>query len=58
MKREVADQSSIPFLAVPLPEDILKLKWCGEFEQAERIIDRRLKKELPQALREDRKSVV
>ena len=52
MKREVADQSSIPFLAVPLPEDILKLKWCGEFEQAERIIDRRLEKELPQALRE------
>ena len=37
------NNDEIPFLAVPLPEDILKLKWAGEFEQADRVIDRRLK---------------
>ena len=45
------NNDEIPFLAVPLPEDILKLKWAGEFEQADRVIDRRLKKELPEGLR-------
>ena len=45
------NNDEIPFLAVPLPEDILKLKWAGEFEQADRVIDRRLKKDLPEGLR-------
>lgn len=45
------DNSFILSLAVPLPEDILKLKWCGEFEQAEKVIDMRLKKDLPEELR-------
>ena len=35
-------------LTVPLPEDIMKLKWCGEFEQAQRVIDQRLTKKLPE----------
>lgn len=43
--------SCILSLSVPLPEDIMKLKWAGEFEQACRVIDRRLKKELPEELR-------
>ena len=46
------NNESIPSLAVPLPEDIMKLKWCGEFAQAERVIDRRLEKPLPKKLRE------
>ena len=38
-------------LTVPLPEDIMKLKWCGEFEQAQRVIDQRLTQKLPEDLR-------
>lgn len=45
------DNSCILSLSVPLPEDIMKLKWAGEFEQACRVIDRRLKKKLPEELR-------
>ncbi len=39
-------------LAAPLPEDIQKLKWYGDFEVALRVIDRRLKADLPSALKE------
>lgn len=45
------NNSAFETLAVPLPEDVLKLKWCGEFEQAEKLIDRKLEKELPKALK-------
>lgn len=38
-------------LAVPLPEDIEKLKWRGDFAGAVRRIDSRLKRDIPQALR-------
>lgn len=39
-------------LSTPLPEDIQKLKWCGQFEQARRVIGLRLKRDLPQALKD------
>lgn len=31
-------QDDIKILAVELPEDILKAKWCGDFERCERLI--------------------
>ena len=39
------------YLKVNLPEDILKLKWAGYFEGAVKLIDLRLNKEIPLALR-------
>lgn len=39
-------------LSTPLPEDIQKLKWCGQFEQAKRVIGLRLKKDLPQVMKD------
>ena len=39
-------------LSMPLPEDILKRKWAGDFEGAIKAIDMRLEKELPPMLRE------
>lgn len=38
-------------LAAPLPEDIQKLKWYGDFEVALRVIDRRLEADIPEALK-------
>ena len=38
----------LKYLAVPLPEDILKRKWAGDLEGAVRAIDMRLEKELPE----------
>ena len=43
--------SDLQYLSVALPEDIAKLKGCGYFEQARRVIDMRLKKDLPLSLR-------
>lgn len=43
--------SDLKYLAVKLPEDIEKLKWYGDFDRAERVIDMRLKKDIPEALR-------
>lgn len=39
------------YLKVNLPEDILKLKCSGDFEGAQKLIDLRLKKEIPTAMR-------
>ncbi len=35
-------QKDYQILALALPEDILKAKWCGDFDRALRLIDRRL----------------
>lgn len=43
--------SDIYCLHVPLPEDIEKLKWHGDFERALRVIDKRLEKDIPMALK-------
>ena len=43
--------SDLTSLAVPLPEDIEKLKWFGDFDRARRVIKLRLEKELPKMLR-------
>ncbi|RVU54404.1 transglutaminase-like domain-containing protein [Anaerosphaera multitolerans] len=42
---------NLKYLEIELPEDIGRLKACGDFERAIRVIDRRLKKELPTALK-------
>ena len=39
-------------LSMPLPEDILKRKWAGDFEGAIKAIDMRLKQDLPDMLRD------
>ncbi len=41
----------IELLNVPLPEDIMKHKWHGDFLAAERLADRRLAGELPDVMR-------
>ena len=43
--------SDICSLHVPLPEDIEKLKWHGDFQRAIRVIDRRLEKDIPEVLK-------
>lgn len=43
--------SDLQYLTVGLPEDIEKLKWYGDFERAERVIDMRLQKDIPKPLR-------
>ncbi|OCN00570.1 transglutaminase [Clostridium sp. W14A] len=43
--------SDLEYLEVPLPEDIQKMKCHGDFETVRRVIDRRLRSELPSALR-------
>ncbi len=39
-------------LAVPLPEDVLKLKYYGDVDRLNRVIDRKLEKDIPWALKE------
>ena len=40
-------------LRIELPEDILKAKWCGDFERAQRLIDIRIQnKQLPESQRQ------
>ena len=39
-------------LAVPLPEDVAKLKYFGDIDRLNRVIDLKLQKDIPQALRE------
>lgn len=41
----------IEYLNVELPEDILKKKWYGDFEGANRLIDIRMAQPIPKALR-------
>ena len=41
----------LEYLSTPLPEDIAKLKWYGDFERAEHVISMRLQKDIPTALR-------
>ncbi len=36
----------------PLPEDLKKLKWYGDFPMMERVIQKRLSRDIPQALKE------
>ncbi len=43
--------SDIQYLSVPLPEDVLKLKYFGDVERLQRVIDLKLQKELPLPLR-------
>ena len=40
-------------LRIELPEDILKAKWCGDFERAQRLIDIRIQNEqIPESQRQ------
>ncbi len=43
--------SDLKYLSVPLPEDVLKLKYFGDFERLNRVIDLKLQTEIPLALR-------
>ena len=39
-------------IGYPLPEDIEKLKWYGDFESCLSLIDRRLREDIPETLKE------
>lgn len=43
--------SDLKYLAVPLPEDVIKLKGYGDLERLNRVIDLKLAKDLPLPLR-------
>ncbi|MGB4440492.1 MAG: transglutaminase domain-containing protein, partial [Sedimentibacter sp.] len=43
--------NDLKYLKVNLPEDILKLKCNGNFERAMKLINLRLEKQIPQAMR-------
>lgn len=43
--------SEIEYLEIPLPEDIQKMKWHGDFARLPAVIDRRLQTEIPQPLK-------
>jgi len=45
------EHENLVYLAVPLPEDIMKEKWSGHFDRARQLIERRLSQSLPEALR-------
>lgn len=50
----MADKTALDmrYLNMPLPEDLVKLKWGGDYERLIRVIDRRLSDEtLPEALK-------
>lgn len=42
----------LKYLAVPLPEDVQKLKGYGDIDRLNRVIDRKLAKDIPNALRQ------
>lgn len=42
----------ITTMQVPLPEDLMKLKWNGQFKLMDEMIDCRLEKEIPEMLKE------
>ena len=39
-------------LSIPLPEDLMKLKWNGQFELMKEMIDLRIQKDIPSQLKE------
>ena len=39
-------------LNTPLPEDLMKLKWNGQFKLMQEMIDLRLQKDIPTKLKE------
>lgn len=42
----------LKYLSVPLPEDVAKLKYFGDLERLNRVIDLKLQKDIPNALRQ------
>ena len=44
--------ADLKYLAVPLPEDVLKLKGYGDLDRLNRVIDRKLARDIPFALRQ------
>lgn len=42
---------NVSYFEIPLPEDIMKEKWSGHFKECINLINNRLKKDLPDALK-------
>ncbi len=42
--------TDLVWLTVPLPEDVNQLKWYGDFDRAQRVMDRYLERPLPEGL--------
>lgn len=41
----------LQYLQIPLPEELLKLKWYGSFDKMQKIIEFKLQKDIPEALK-------
>lgn len=41
----------LKYLQIPLPEELLKLKWYGCFERMNKVIEAKLAKDIPLALK-------
>ena len=47
------ENENLKFLEIPLPEDVLKLKWGGDFETLQKVLDDRIRdSRTPEALKE------
>lgn len=49
---EADEKRNLDCLTAPLPEDIEKLKWRGDFDRALKVIDLRLEKDIPRMLKD------
>ena len=43
--------NDLEYLSVPLPEDVKKLKWYGDFDDCLSLIHRRLEENIPETLK-------
>ncbi len=43
--------NDLKYLQIPLPEELLKLKWHGSFKQMNKVIEAKLAKDIPLALK-------
>lgn len=41
----------VKYFEIPLPEDILKEKWSGHFDECIRLIDKRVQRDIPECLK-------
>ncbi|MCD7840192.1 MAG: transglutaminase-like domain-containing protein [Erysipelotrichaceae bacterium] len=46
------DYNNMELLSIPLPEDLMKLKWNGYYDLVKEMIDIRLKKDIPEMLKQ------
>lgn len=45
--------NDLKYLQIPLPEELLKLKWHGSFKRMNKVIEAKLAKDIPLALKKN-----